>query len=77
MPSDYGDHWTLESEWHAYDACPRCKAERGQPCRDMKYRHTAARFCWKAHPNRPLVSVLDGYHVLGLITRLATIRDAT
>lgn len=74
MPSDYGMHWMPESEWIAYDTCYRCKAERGKPCLDMRYRHMKPKQLWLTHPHRKLISVFDGHAVA---MRAGLIEDAT
>jgi len=84
---DYGTHGLPASDWKLYDTCNRCSAESGQPCLDLRVRHVPHKLCWVAHPNRPLVSVLDGAGVLanaGLIktslegrVQLCTRRNST
>jgi len=61
---DYGTHGLPASDWKLYDTCNRCSAESGQPCLDLRVRHVPHKLCWVAHPNRPLVSVLDGADTL-------------
>jgi hypothetical protein len=51
---DYGLHQDPPTDWQAYEECPRCKAERGQPCRDMRYKYLPVKHNWVPHPNRPL-----------------------
>ena len=55
---DYGVHLEEETDWRVYDACPRCKVERGQACLDMRIKHGKPVQLWVRHSNRPLVSVL-------------------
>lgn len=61
---DYGVHLKPETNWKMYDTC-KCGAEQGEACIDRRFKHSAPKKNWTPHPNRPVISVLDGRVVVG------------
>lgn len=55
---DYGTHILPEVNWKVYDACHRCGAQRGEPCRDMRIKHLKHNFNWAPHAGRAVIDPL-------------------
>jgi hypothetical protein len=61
----------MSINWDHYGTCPFCKQEKGQPCRDSRYKHEE-RFVGLPHETRekiPGIMDMGAYSVIGLFMK--------